>query len=134
MKDQEAPEFWDRLGIGISGLCAIHCLFFPVAIALLPLWPAAKAIHEWTHPLLFVLIVPTVLFALKGERKDQRIPVLLYTGLFFVGLAWILHDWVGDAGEVVTTMAGSALLVTGHWLNYKFHKKHCKTAIGHETT
>ena len=122
-----SAAFWDRLGIGISGLCAIHCLFFPVAIALLPLWPAAESLHDWTHPILFILIVPTVFFALKGKSMFSTIGKYLFTGLFVVGFAWMMHDFLGDWGEAGVTLLGSALLVRGHWLNYLFHKnKHQK--------
>ncbi len=134
MSKKHSPAFWDRLGIGISGLCAVHCLFFPVAIALLPLWPTAEAIHDWTHPILFILIVPTVIYALRDGAKDRRIAVLLYLGLIVVGLAWLLHDWIGDIGEASVTMAGSSLLVTGHWFNYQYHKNNCKPTLDHETT
>lgn len=119
--------FWDRLGIGISGLCAIHCLFFPVAIALLPLWPVAESIHDWTHPVLFILIVPTVIFALKGRKLFGEIGKYLLAGLLVVGAAWMLHDRIGDWGEAGVTLVGSALLVNGHWKNYKCHKsKSCE--------
>lgn len=123
MNNHTSPAFWDRLGIGISGLCAIHCLFFPVAIALLPLWPASQSIHDWTHPILFILIVPTVFFALKGKEIFSTIGKYLISGLLVVGFAWMLHDWIGNWGEASVTLAGSALLVRGHWLNYQFHKR-----------
>lgn len=126
---QSKPAFWDRLGISISGLCAIHCLFFPVAVALLPLWPVAESIHDWTHPILFVLIVPTVIFALKGRSISGLVGKYLISGLLVVGAAWILHDWIGDWGEAGVTMAGSALLVKGHWINYKFHKNKHATEL-----
>lgn len=116
------PEFWDRFGIGISGICAVHCLFFPVSVALLPLWPAAESIHDWTHPVLFILIVPTVFFALKGRSLLGSIGKYLISGLCVVGAAWMLHDWIGDWGEAAVTIIGSALLVRGHWINYQFHK------------
>lgn len=116
------PEFWDRLGIGMSGICAVHCLFFPVAVALLPLWPAAESIHAWTHPVLFTLIVPTVFFALKGRSLFGSIGQYLISGLCVVGAAWMLHGWIGDWGEATVTIIGSALLVRGHWINYQFHK------------
>lgn len=119
--------FWDRLGISLSGLCAIHCLFFPVAIALLPVWPVAESIHDWTHPVLFILILPTVFFALKDRKIFGPIGLYLFSGLLVVGLAWMLHDWIGDWGEATVTVVGSLLLVRGHWINYKRHqKKHCE--------
>lgn len=59
----------DRLGIGASLLCAIHCLAAPFLLLLLP---AAGSI--WSHPavhwVLAVLVVPLALWVLyKGYRK-----------------------------------------------------------------
>lgn len=129
MKNEVHSEttFWDRVGISLSGLCAIHCLFFPVAVALLPLWPVAESIHDWTHPVLFILIIPTVFFALRGRTYFGRVGRYLWIGLVIIGAAWMLHDWIGDWGEAAVTMAGSALLVTGHWINYRQHQDQCKT-------
>lgn len=91
-------------------------------IALMPLWPVAESIHFWTHPILFLLIVPTVYYAVRKSRVPRNIPILLYSGLAVIALAWLLHDWVGLWGESVVTMAGSALLITGHWYNYRHHQ------------
>lgn len=117
-----SKAFWDRLGISLSGLCAVHCLFFPVVILLLPLWTTAEAIHNYSHPLLFLLIAPTVYYAVRGTAVPKAIPTLMYSGLVVIALAWILHEWIGLWGESIVTMAGSALLINGHWLNYKHHK------------
>ena len=114
---------WDKIGIGISGFCAIHCLFFPIAIALLPLWPVTEYIHEWTHPILFILIAPTVFFAVRNQPSFGTIPLILYMGMLIVGLAWVLHDLTGIWGEAIVTLCGSSLLVIGHWKNYIHHKK-----------
>lgn len=114
------------MGIGLSGFCAIHCLFFPVVVALLPLWPVAEAIHFWTHPILFLLIVPTVYYAIRKADVPKRIPVLLYIGLAIIALAWLLHDWAGLWGESLITMVGSAFLISGHWYNFKHHQNKYK--------
>lgn len=118
-----SKSFWDRIGISLSGFCAIHCLFFPVVIVLLPLWPVAEAIHFWTHPLLFLLIVPTVYYALRNADIPKSIPRLLYSGLAVIAMAWLLHEWVGLWGESVITMIGSGLLIAGHWENFKHHQQ-----------
>ncbi len=128
-KTHPNSDFWDRLGIGISGLCAIHCLFFPVVIALLPLLPVAESIHAWTHPVLFMLIVPTVVLALKDRLIFSPVGKYLLGGLAIVGAAWMLHGWIGDWGEAGITILGSAFLVRGHWLNYKLHQKKKEAAI-----
>lgn len=117
-------SLWDRIGIGISGLCAVHCLFFPAALALLPLWPVAEAVHHWTHPVLFILIVPTVVLVVRKHNGVSLIPILLYAGLSVIGLAWLLHDLIGPWGEASVTLAGSLLLIVGHWKNYTHHQRH----------
>lgn len=114
---------WDRLGIGLSGLCAVHCLLFPVAVALLPLWPLADAIHTWTHPVLFLLIAPTVWLALRGKARRPEVAAPLLGGLAVIALAWFLHEWTGRWGEALITLAGSLLLIRGHWLNYRSHRR-----------
>ena len=120
--------------MGISGLCAAHCLFFPVGIAILPLWSSFYAIHEWTHPLLFILILPTVYLAVRDNKSVRMVPLLLYTGLTVVGLAWLLHHWLGTVGEALVTLSGSALLVAGHWFNFRLHRNQCKTVLNYETS
>lgn len=89
----------------------------------------AESVHDWTHPILFILIVPTVIFALKGRRITGLVGRYLWAGLLIVGAAWMLHDWIGDWGEAAVTIAGSALLVKGHWINYRQHKDNSKTEI-----
>lgn len=123
-----SKAFWDRIGIGLSGFCAIHCLFFPVIVALMPLFPVAETVHYWTHPVLFLLIVPTVYFAVRNDKLPVSIPIFLYSGLFVIALAWMLHEIVGSWGESLITMAGSGLLITGHWQNYRYHQKKHKSS------
>lgn len=114
-------SFWDKIGIGLSGLCAVHCLFIPIFVSLIPLWPVAEAAHEWTHPVLLLLIIPTIYYAIRKSNIPKSIPYLLYSGLGIIALAWLLHDFVGLWWESFITIIGSALLVRGHWLNYKNH-------------
>lgn len=117
--------FWDKLGITLSGFCAIHCLFFPVVVALMPLWPVAGSLHQWTHPILFMIILPTVVLAIRKSGKNRKVIGLLVFGLLVIGFAWILHDRIGSWGESLVTLFGSGFLVAGHWINYNRHKTRC---------
>lgn len=119
---KQRTTFWDRIGIGLSGVCAIHCLLFPVLIALLPLWPVTEHLHQWTHPILFLLIVPTVWFALRGGHAPRRASASMLGGLLIIALAWVLHEPAGLWGEAFITLGGSVLLIYGHWLNYRSHR------------
>lgn len=118
IKDEQ-QGFWDRLGIGLSGLCAIHCLLIPVFVSLIPLWPALDEFHEFTHLVFFLAIAPAVILSLKNRKNLKSISGYLFVGLAIIFLAWFFNDWLGDYGEAGVTLIGSLLLIRGHWLNYK---------------
>jgi hypothetical protein len=112
---------WDRVGIGISGVCMVHCLLLPVLLATLPLWPLAEALHGGLHVAFAVLLVPTTLLAGRsGYRKHRQrgVLVLLVGGLVVVIAASVLgHEMPGAFAETSLTLLGSGLLVGGHWRN-----------------
>lgn len=111
--------FWDRIGIGLSSICAIHCLFVPVAIALIPLWPAFEEFHEYTHLIFFLAIAPTVILSLQRKHESKKVSFFLITGVVIIFIAWYLNQYLGEYGEAAVTLAGSLFLIRGHWINYK---------------
>lgn len=111
--------FWDRLGIGLSGLCAVHCLLVPVFVSLIPLWPAIEDLHGYTHLIFFLAITPAVILSIKNRNNLKSISRYLYAGLMIIFLAWIFSHQLGDYGEAGITLIGSLLLIRGHWLNYR---------------
>lgn len=122
-KSITATLLWDRLGIGVSGICAIHCLIFPIIISILPLWPIATTIHDWTHPVFVILLVPTVYFASRRSHYSKKVTLPLVTGLVLVILGWLLgHYWFGAGVETTMTLIGSAVLIAGHWMNFRHHR------------
>ncbi len=116
--------FWDRIGIGLSGVCAIHCLLVPFVVALIPLWPAFEDFHEYTHFIFFIAITPTVYLSLKRQHNSRKVTVYLLSGVMVIFLAWLFNHNLGEYGEAGVTLIGSTLLIRGHWLNYK--TKTCK--------
>ncbi len=123
-----ASLLWDRFGIGVSGICAIHCLFLPAFISVLPLWPALGSIHEWLHPVFITLLVPTVYFAARRGHFERVITTTLVSGLVLVIFGWLIgHFWLGMWVEISLTLLGSIILITGHWFNYHHHR-HCKNS------
>jgi len=119
---------WDRFGISVSVICAIHCLFFPVLVAILPLTSLTPALHNWAHPVFILIIVPTVFYASKRSHFDKKIVGYLGIGLLSIVLGWLLgHFWIGFWFETTATVFGSILLIVGHWKNYKHHRT-CKVA------
>lgn len=115
------PGTWDRVGIGLSGLCAVHCMAMPVVMVSLPLWPMADAVHAWVHPLFVLALLPVTAVALRatrGKPEAKAVRVLLSGGLLIVALAALVgHETGGEMGETAFTLLGSGLLVLGHWRN-----------------
>jgi len=125
------PGRADRLGVLLSGVCMVHCLLLPVMLSTLPLWPAAAAWHRWLHPVFALILIPTTMVAaVAGYRKHGRRRIV---GVLGVGLAVILsagvlgHAMPGAAVETGLTVAGSVLLIAGHWRNWRADRC-CKVA------
>lgn len=116
------PGAWDRFGMGLSGLCAVHCLLLPSALFLLPLWPAVGVLHAWLHPVLAAVVAPTTLLAMwEGFRRHRCTATLalLGLGLLLVLAALAAHEALGARGETLLNLAGSGLLIAGHWCNQR---------------
>ncbi len=119
---------WDRFGISVSVVCAIHCLFLPVLVAILPLTSLSAVLHGWAHPLFILLIAPTIYYASRRSHYDSRIVRLLGAGFLLIILGWLLgHFWIGYWFESSATVVGSIFLIFGHWKNYKHHRT-CKVS------
>ncbi len=113
-------SFWDRVGIFLSGLCALHCMIAPFLALFVP---AAGFISdsEWVHIGLAFFVVPVGLAAFwLGYRHHQN------TGIFALGLLGLLaiasaailpHEWIELAHVDVVTILGSFILLSAHFWN-----------------
>lgn len=114
---------WDGIGMSASGLCVLHCAAMPIVIALLPFWPVAQALHGWMHLAFAVIIVPATVSALwiGFRRKRTFLTPALLTGGLAVILAALLIEPIEQSkvAETLMTLAGSSLLIAGHWRNWK---------------
>ena len=105
---------WDRVGVWVSSVCAVHCLLMPLLLLALPFWPGAHVIHEAAHPVLAVALVPITLMAM---RKSKEGVLWLLTGLGLVSIGLFAHDVLGSLSGSVLTLIGSMFLITGHRCN-----------------
>jgi len=108
---------WDRLGIGLSVACLIHCLTLPLAASGLAVW-AAVDMHLW----LVLLIVPVAAFVGWNAHRTHRHrwvgPLLLLGSAIIVGTIF-LHPYTNVWTEAAINMTGGSLLVAGHWIHYR---------------
>jgi hypothetical protein len=121
---QKALASLDRVAIGLSGLCAIHCVATPAAVILFPVLSACLGSDERFHALLLVLVVPSSVVALTlGCRRHRDVWVLgLGTaglGLLVVGVALgHVEYW-----ERPMTLGATALIVMAHARNYRLCRR-----------
>ena len=123
LANEKLPRTWaDRAAIGLSGLCAMHCLLLPVAITLVPavggLGLADEAFHLW----MVVVVIPISIYALlSGCRQHKRfsVPVLGFTGLAVLVAALVFGHDLGEFGERAFTLVGALLIAWSHMVNFR---------------
>ena len=121
-------QLTDKLSIGLSMLCAIHCLLLPVLLVALPSIGSLQLADEAFHLWMLIAVIPTSIYALTiGCKKHQRYRLLYWgiSGLILMILAiWVGHDIAGEAGEKALTLLGALLVVIAHVGNFKRCQKH----------
>jgi hypothetical protein len=120
----------DKISIGLSALCAVHCLVLPVLAGVLPSIAAVTATHVHFHVLMLVLLIPLSGLALGAGWLRHRDGKVLTLGLCGVGIllfaATLGHTLLGHDGERGITLIGSFLLAAGHYRNFR----RCRPADG----
>ncbi|VUD62591.1 hypothetical protein TDB9533_03071 [Thalassocella blandensis] len=116
----------DILGIACSGLCVLHCLALPLAVAVgLPIAGFSVFGGEWLHAVLggVILLIAVIAFP-SGYLKHKRFYPL---GLALMGVAVLAMSLAGPLAElekveVYLTLLASGCLVAAHWYNRQLLK------------
>mgnify|MGYP001050440352 CR=1 FL=1 len=118
-----AQAVTDKLAIGLSLACAIHCLMLPVLLVLLPSMVALQLDNEAFHFWMVAAVIPSSVYALSvgcKQHKRYRLLFLGATGLALLVLALVLGEaQIGELGEKVLTVVGAGFVALGHWFNYR---------------
>ena len=109
---------FDRLGVLLSGLCALHCVLSIVLVSVLGLGGElllAPAIHE--IGLVLAILVGIVTLGLGVLRHGQAGPLLIgAAGIALMTLALMVGH---GPREAVLTIAGVALVAASHIRNLR---------------
>lgn len=113
----------DMVGMGMSILCMVHCLAFPLLLAFSPQLMRWLPGDDLTHRSLVVVIGLLGVFAFRrGYRIHRRAWVLL---LFLLGVAFVLaaaicgEAMLSERGEAAITVCGSLCIVAAHFFNQR---------------
>ena len=116
----------DKLAMGLSLACVIHCFFAP-SIIILAYGISSFAVEaELIHYLLLFLTLPISAFALYIGYKNHKVVSFVYSG--FIGLsllilAVVLESILGEPGERGLTVIGSIILAFSHYKNHRICKE-----------
>ena len=112
----------DKMAIGLSTLCTIHCLVLPLLVVLIPSIAALPLQDEAFHIWMVIAVIPISLFALTmGCKKHKRFSMLLIgaVGLIILSVAAFFgHDLIGEELEKIFTVIGASIIATAHILNF----------------
>lgn len=108
----------DQLGLGLAGLCALHCVATVIFVSLLGIgghFLLEPAIHR--VGLALALVVAAVAIGWGALRHRRAAPfVVAMMGLTFMGGALALPH---GNDEIVLTLIGVSLVSLGHLLNLR---------------
>ena len=115
----------DNLGITISSVCAIHCVFLPAIFIIAPY--SFLASHEFHEALIYFILPCAAIAFTLGCRKHGDIKVALMGtfGIILLASSILFHDIFHSEEHseelmtVLITVAGSIMLILSHLRNRK---------------
>lgn len=117
VRPRVARGFADRLGIGVSLTCAVHCAAVG-ALSLVPslLGGASEALEAFEMPLLLAALAIGLLALVPAYRREHHRPQPL--ALFGLGAASLLGSrFVAETVELGATVTGIACVAGAHLWN-----------------
>lgn len=121
----------DRLAVGLSGLCLLHCLLLPFAVTILPFLGQFGDDHLHAEVLLIVVPVSIVALAL-GFRHHRRGGIIVGgvvgLGILIVG-GTIAHDAYGLVADRTLTVIGSLTLAFTHYRNFRLTRMPARSPL-----
>ncbi len=110
----------DKLGMFMSGLCAIQCAMLPILLsvtAVVPSW--AHFGHGWIW---LSVIGAVALWAFTGgwqQHQNKSVVVFFILGYSNLVVVTLLEGRVSAWVESAFFVLGGSLMVLAHWRNYR---------------
>ena len=112
----------DSYGIGISVLCALHCLAAPLVFVVAPAFTNSFE-SDWVHIFLFLVVTGIAGFLFGRHYRVHRSNKVLYfagTGLILLLAGMIVgHEFGSRPMERIFSVFGSLFLVAAHFYNIR---------------
>ncbi len=109
----------DKVGISLSGLCAIHCILTPILLIFMPNLGEYFE-HELVHMAFFFLVAPVAFFSFYRVYKVHRDKIPFILGTIGSGLLIVTLVEHGHSHSLhLLSIVGSILLVAGHFISLR---------------
>ncbi len=119
---------WDALGITASVACALHCALLPLFVSSLPLFGVdiiENIAFEYGMIILaFAVGIYSLYHGLK-KHHHRTLPMVLFS----FGIICLFGKQLWHERQVYFLIPAVLLIVTAHYINYRFCGKH---AHGHK--
>ncbi|MDH4108250.1 MAG: MerC domain-containing protein [Gammaproteobacteria bacterium] len=121
----------DKLAIGLSGLCLVHCLALPLLIAAAPFLGELSQGHLHAQMLVVILPLSTIALAMGFRRHQNRWIIAWATlGMLLLVLGGtVMHAEFGLIWDRAFTMTGSVVLAVSHWFNSRLGRRHARRPV-----
>ena len=112
----------DKLAIGLSSLCALHCLAVPTLLVLSPSMMSIGLQNEDFHTWIVIVVIPVSILAITVGCRAHRHKSVLWLGL--LGLTSLCltaafgPTMLGETGEKLATLLGAIIIAVSHLKNY----------------
>jgi phosphoglycerol transferase MdoB-like AlkP superfamily enzyme len=115
----KARVLFDKVGITVTSLCAIHCIMLPVLLPILPLLGlTVNHNHAFERIVLLITMALGFITLFIGFHRYHRKLYPFYS-LFLGGFIYWQKDGWGPEYEHTILFIGAALVVLAHILNMR---------------
>ena len=121
----------DKIGMGLSLICAIHCFSLPLILSAGSVVAGASSIftlNETYEKLMWISSFSLAFISFKSSAFKYRyyLPVMIFA--CSAGLFAIHKIYLPDYHQIIMPFVG-LLLVLAHWLNFRFIQKNSSCKI-----
>lgn len=130
-------SLWDKIGVGASAVCLVHCLLLPVLITAVPFMAFLSFMHNpIAEASLILFAVVNAVFAVTSGFKNHKnfiVPTVFLTGTMMLLTFFFAHELVHDNEWIITI--GAFLIGIGHIINHYLcrHCSHCSCKTNYES-
>jgi len=129
MLPENTHRYLDKMGIGVSILCAVHCAILPLIITMLPL----LGLEVFANPLLesaiitISLIIGITSLSSAFVQHRNRLPLaLMVTGFVSIFTGRYL---IGENLEWLFLTSGGLTVAISHYINWQLIKRRSASAL-----